>query len=56
MVDRMSLFVHTVERICEECHKTYTGWQHDEEMCVECRRMRALERIADCLEYWVGNQ
>jgi len=44
----------TCTRDCEECHKEYVGTRYDESVCVSCRRVRALERIADVLEHWVG--
>lgn len=46
--------VHTIARTCDECHQEYIGTRHDEGMCVQCRSMKALERIADVLEHWVG--
>jgi hypothetical protein len=47
---------YTMEKDCEVCHGKYEGTRFDESTCVPCRRVRALERIADVLEYWVGLQ
>ena len=45
----------TEVRLCETCYDDYTAWIHDSgETCPTCRRTRALERIADVLEHWVG--
>lgn len=42
---------------CEECYEEYKMWIHDSHAaCVSCRRMRALERIAEALETWIGWQ
>jgi hypothetical protein len=41
---------------CEMCHQEYEGWRFDENKCVRCRQVVALERIADVLEHWVGIQ
>lgn len=46
----------TCTRDCEECHKEYVGTQYDDSVCVSCRRVRALERIAGVLEHWLGFQ
>lgn len=46
----------TETKDCEVCHKQYEGTRFDEGTCVSCRQVRALERIADVLEYWVGLQ
>lgn len=48
--------IHTITKDCEVCHQPYEGTRFDESTCVRCRRVRALERIADVLEYWVGLQ
>ena len=53
--DQVSLPVVYSDKICHECCHPYKGWAHDDDTCVECRKMRALERIADVLEYYVGN-
>lgn len=45
---------HTCTRDCQECHKEYQGTRFDDSRCVDCRRMVALERIAEVLEHWVG--
>lgn len=50
------LRVWTKEKTCDMCHEIYTGSDHDGDHCVSCRRVSALERIADVLEYWVGHQ
>ena len=46
----------TKDKHCEECHGEYRGSDHDGDTCPTCRQMKALERIADVLEYWVGMQ
>jgi hypothetical protein len=50
--------LHTLNclRTCEECYQQYVGTRHDESVCVQCRSVKALERIADVLEHWVGIQ
>jgi len=48
--------IYTCTKECEECHKDFTGTRFGSDVCVECRRMVALERIADVLEHWVGMQ
>lgn len=43
----------TVE--CEECYERFTTHQYDDEcVCMSCRSTKALERIANAIEYWVG--
>lgn len=45
----------TVE--CEECYQRFTTDQYDNDcICMSCRSTKALERIANALEYWVGMQ
>ena len=51
----MSLPIVHSDKICHECCYPYRGWAHDDDICVKCRKMKALERIADVLEYYVGN-
>jgi len=42
---------------CEECYEDFKMWIHDSHSsCPKCRQMRALERIADALELWMGMQ
>lgn len=48
--------IYTCTRECEVCHQEYEGTRFDESTCVPCRRVVALERIADVLEHWVGMQ
>ena len=45
----------TEEATCETCYAKFQRWRYDEhENCVTCRQMKALERIADVLEHYVG--
>ena len=47
----------TKDTRCEECYKTFKTYQYDEScICTSCRSMKALERIADAIETWVGWQ
>ena len=46
----------TREKECECCHAMYVGTKFDTDTCVPCRRVIALERIAEVLEHWVGMQ
>jgi hypothetical protein len=42
---------------CEECTKMFDQWKYgSEHRCVTCRAMRAMERIAEAIERWVGWQ
>jgi hypothetical protein len=41
---------------CEECYAEYEGSKYGSQLCRYCRRTRALERIANVLEHWVGMQ
>ena len=47
----------TKEVKCDDCYKSFTTHMYDEnEVCTSCRSMRALERIAEAIETWVGWQ
>lgn len=50
----MIIFVD--DKQCEECFTTFRDAKFGEGVCVPCRKMKALERIADVLEHWVGLQ
>ena len=48
---------YTKDARCDECFIRFTTHLHDEnEICPSCRQMKALERIADALETWLGWQ
>lgn len=49
--------IDTIEARCDGCYNLFTAWRHrPEEFCPTCRTMRALERIAEAIETWVGWQ
>jgi rRNA maturation endonuclease Nob1 len=49
--------IYTKEAQCNECYKTFTTHYHDDvEVCTSCRSMKALERIAEAIETWMGWQ
>ena len=49
--------VITKEARCEECYKMFTTHRYDDEcICTSCRQMKALERIAEAIETWIGWQ
>lgn len=49
--------VITKEARCEECYTMFTTHRYDDEcICTSCRKMKALERIAEAIETWVGWQ
>ena len=45
---------YTITKECDQCHKDFTGTRFGEDSCMKCRRVLALERIAEVLEHWVG--
>jgi len=54
---RRMIPVITKEARCEECYKTFTTHNYDDEcICTSCRSMKALERIAEAIETWIGWQ
>ena len=49
--------VITKDARCEECYRMFTTWNYDETcICTDCRSMKALERIAEAIETWMGWQ
>ena len=49
--------VITKDARCEECYRMFTTWNYDEScVCTDCRSMKALERIAEAIETWIGWQ
>ena len=51
----MSLPIITEEKKCDECYKLFIDAKYGDSICPSCRKMLALERIAEVLEYYVGN-
>lgn len=52
----MSLPIFTEDKQCDECFRTFKDARFGEGICPSCRQMKALEQIAEVLEYFVGNQ
>ena len=49
--------IMTEEKMCECCYQDFVTWRYDtSDYCPSCRQVRALERIAEALEYWIGLQ
>lgn len=51
----MSLPVHKMSKVCEECFEQFIGATYGEAICRTCRSMLALEQIAESLKYWVDH-
>jgi uncharacterized Zn finger protein (UPF0148 family) len=50
------MMIFTEDKQCDECFTTFKDAKFGEGVCPTCRQMKALERIADALEYWIGLQ
>ena len=50
------MMIFTEDKRCDECFSIFKDAKYGDGVCVSCRNMKALERIADVLEHWVGLQ